>query len=285
MFQLILTYLTKIYDFLESFWASNRNMRFIGSITVFSYLFSLLVIHLNIIGVFPESISKYIHNNYYDSITVAFAILLFFEVVSLVFTLPHSFSGSLLKQFEILSLILLRHAFDEFKFININLEFQNISESMYHMISNAFGAIIIFSGILILRNLQKHTSYTTSERDRNRFIQLKKTISLALIFIFSFLAIDDLTLILKGYDSFRFFKTFYTVLVFSDILLVLISLRYNHSYIIIFRNSGFAFATVLIRIALTSPVYVNAIIGIVAVLFTLILTFIYSKYNLKTEHN
>lgn len=160
---------------------------------------------------------------------------------------------------------------------------ENISNYMYHMLSNAFGALIIFGGILIIKKIQKHRDYTKNKWDKERFIQLKKVVAFVLVVIFSFLALDDLYLFFSGESTFKFFQTFYSVLVFSDIFIVLVSLRYNHSYIVLFRNSGFAFATVLLRVALTAPVYINSVIGIVAVLFTLLLTYIYSNYNLKEE--
>ena len=258
-------------------------MKFIGTVTVFGYLFSLLLIQINIWGFIPEPFSNYIHNNYFDAIGVAFSLLLFFEVVGLVFVLPRSFSGALIKQFEILSLILLRHAFEEFKFIGDLINVENISNYMYHMLSNAFGALIIFGGILIIKRIQKHRDYTKNKWDRERFIQLKKVVAFILIIIFTYLAIVDLYLFFSGESTFKFFKTFYSVLVFSDIFIVLVSLRYNHSYIVLFRNSGFAFATVLLRVALTAPVYINSVIGIVAIVFTLVLTYIYSNFSLKEE--
>jgi len=48
--------------------------------------------------------------------------------------------------------------------------------------------------------------------------------------------------ILTGRPSSDFSSVFYTVLVFSDVLLVLVSLRYSSGYPVLFRNSGFAVA-------------------------------------------
>ena len=269
-----------IYDKLYSFWSSSKTEKNIGSIIVLVYLADIILIFLNKTGIFPEKISQLIHLDYFNAINVAFNLLLFFEVVSLVFILPKSFSGSLLKQFEILSLILLRHAFDYLKIFEGNIVWDNISADFYHMMSNASASLLIFGGILIIKRLQLHRDVTKSEEDRQRFIELKKIVSFILIIIFSYLLLDEFYLFLTSERTFNFFKTFYTVLVFADIFMVLLSLRYSQSYIVLFRNSGFAFATVLIRIALSSPVYIDAVIGISAVIFTIILTYIYSNYKL-----
>jgi len=80
-----------------------------------------------------------------------------------------------------------------------------------------------------------------------------------------------------------FFKTFYTVLIFSDVLIVLISLRYTATYHVVFRNSGFALATVTLRIALAAPVYINVLLGIAASAFILGLTYAYNTFGAVSE--
>ena len=66
------------------------------------------------------------------------------------------------------------------------------------------------------------------------------------------------------------------------ITVVLFSLRYTSKYYNLFRYSSFALATILIRVSLTAPPYINVILGITAGLFVLGLTLIYN-YFLKQE--
>ena len=76
-----------------------------------------------------------------------------------------------------------------------------------------------------------------------------------------------------GYDCFLWvshkedrlvpiFEVFYTMLIFVDILLVLISLQFSSTYHVAFRASGFAVATVFLRIALVAPPYINSALGV-----------------------
>lgn len=249
----------------------------LGTAIVTSFLLSLFIIQLNRWGVFPQSIAQYISLNHFVAIEFAFVVLLFFEVLSLVFVLPHSVAGALSKQFEILSLILLRQAFKEFGAIPDIGDLVSMQEVGLHIISDAFGALIIFVGIYFIRITSKHYRITDDDEEQFRFTQLKKVISLVLLAIFMFLAVQDTWLFLNHEGTFRFFQTFYTVLIFSDILIVLVSLRYSYRYIVLFRNSGFALATVLLRVALTAPVYYNVVIGMLAVLFVLVLNVFYGK--------
>ena len=73
-----------------------------------------------------------------------------------------------------------------------------------------------------------------------------------------------------------YFEIFYTLLIFADVLIVLISMRYSIAYPVVFRYFGFAVATVLIRLALTAPRFIDAGLGIVAALFAVGLTWVYN---------
>jgi len=269
------------YDRLEHYWEGDKNHKVLGTSIVFSFLISLFVIELNRWGFLPQAIAQYISHNYFVAIEFAFVVLLFFEVLSLVFVLPHSVAGSLGKQFEILSLILLRDSFKEFGEIPDISDLVNMHGVGLHILSDAFGALIIFVGIYFIRVTSKHYRITDDEEEQFRFAQLKKLISLLLLAIFIGLMIQDAWLFINHEHTFKFFETFYIVLIFSDILIVLVSLRYSYKYIVLFRNSGFALATVLLRVALTAPVYYNVVIGLVAVLFVLVLNIFYGKIIAK----
>ncbi|HXG82627.1 MAG TPA: hypothetical protein VNI84_01245 [Pyrinomonadaceae bacterium] len=97
---------------------------------------------------------------------------------------------------------------------------------------------------------------------------------------FAAIAVHDAWRWLSGVETYPFFEVFYTVLIFSDILLVLISLRYNSTYNVVFRNSGFAVATVLIRLALTAPPFYNVGLGVAAAILSLGLAYIYNNFDL-----
>ena len=89
---------------------------------------------------------------------------------------------------------------------------------------------------------------------------------------------DALVTFVATAESPPVFPTFYTILIFDDFLLVLISLRYTATYHLLFRNSGFALVTLLIRVALSSPPYVNVALGVIAALFCLGLVWAYNRF-------
>ena len=204
----------------------------------------------------------------------------------MIFVLSHSVSTSLAKQFEIFSLILLRQAFKDFgEFTEPFIWDENIHQ-VIKMLADTFGALIIFSAIVFFKQMQKHISITRDDLDQKGFVRIKKVLSLFMIAAFVTAGVYSIVGNLFFDLNIHFFKEFYTSLIFIDILIILIALRYNHLYIIVFRNSGFALATVILRLALTAPPYYNILLGIFASLFILGLSLMYNKFiKLRLENS
>ncbi len=269
--------IANIYDPIEEYWEGPSNQRVIGTIIVFIFLISLGLIHLNINGLLPQSISPYIAMKHYSAIEVAFVVLLSVEVISLIFSLPKSLARSVQKQFEIISLILLRNAFKEFSNFSEPIDWANSYDTIFHILSDSISAILVFLGIYLIRRVRVHRTITSSGNSQKRFLDTKKVISVLLMFAFSYLAIQDAYLFVTHSETFKFFPAFYNVLIYTDILMILVSLRYSYRYRVLFRNSGFALATVLLRLSLSAPVYYNAVIAVFSVLFVYVITLIYQQ--------
>lgn len=278
----ILTRVDLLFDNLERFWEHKRTERAAANLLIITFLGMLALIELRRQGWLPESFFALVPSNHYYAINVAFSMLLALEVLALVFSLANSVSDSVGKQFEILSLILLRHSFKEFIYFKEPLVWEVESEPVLHILSYAGGALLIFLLLGVYYQIQKHRVFHKSIVTTTEFIASKKLVSLLLLAIFSAMGITDAYIFLTGEPAFDFFALFYTILVFSDVLLVLVSLRYSSSYQVVFRNSGFAVATVVVRLALTAPPYIDVLLGIGAMVFGIGITFAYNRFE-KTE--
>lgn len=276
----VINRLSSFYDFIEKVWKSDKSQRNASLTVVITFLGSILLVQLNIWGLIPEFLHLYLPSNHFWAIEVAFLVLLFFEVLSIIFYLPRSVSGSLVKQLEVVTLIFLRQAFKEFNNFSEPITWESTYSTLGSMSAHAGGAVLLFAGIYLIRRMQMHKRITIDDNEQHRFIQIKKIIALGLLLAFGFLAVQDSVFYLLHYQTYTFFKVFYTILIFTDILIVLVSLRYSSSYIVLFRNSGFALGTVFLRIALTAPVYYNVIVGLFAVVFIIFLTFFYNRFRL-----
>ena len=96
-------HLANFYNKIERYWEGDKNHRILGSFIVITFLLSLLLIFLNRLGLIHSWFAAYIPTKYFSAIVYAFMVLLVFEIFSMIFVLPGSVSGSMLKQFEIFS--------------------------------------------------------------------------------------------------------------------------------------------------------------------------------------
>lgn len=282
---ILLSRIDSLYNSLEHFWEHKRTSRTTANVLIIVFLGTLLLIELRRQGWLPVELGDILPSNHYYAINVAFSMLLGLEILGLVFSLSNSVSDAIGKQFEILSLILVRHSFNELIYFNEPLKWVDASRPVLHILSNAGGGLMIFLLISLYYNLSHHRAITQSTCVTADFIASKKLVALLLLFIFSVIGITDAYLYLSGRPTFDFFAIFYTVLVFCDVLLVLVSLRYSSSYQTVFRNSGFAIATVVVRLALTAPPFINVLLGIGAMVFAISLTIAYNRFETTQSTN
>lgn len=268
----------RLFDALERRWDSPRTKRAIGTFLVAAFATSLLVIELRRLGLLPEGLAGRIPSRHFYAVDVAFTLLLLLEVVSLIFSLSHSFSDSLGKQFEILSLILLRETFHGFKEFGEPIAWENVRAGLVPMVADAAGALAVFVLLGAFSRAQRHRPITGDAAEQRDFVAAKKVIGLLLFLALLVLAAVDGHRLLAGLPTFSIFAGFYTVLIFSDVLIVLVSLRYSTTYAVFFRNSGFTVATVFIRLALAASAPWNAALSVGSALFALGLTHAYNRF-------
>lgn len=266
-----------VYDKLKRIWESQTTNRIVSYSLVLIFIISVIVSYLdrsNLIslGKFDEYFS-----NPFFAIDISFTILLILELLSLIFVLPKSVAKSVGKQLELLSLIFIRAGFKEFSHIE-NFEWNTMTSSVIHMFAYAFGALTIFIILGFNNKLQLHTRLTHSEDDQKEFIQAKKVLALFLLIAFAIVGFNDIKTLVQTGNYLHSFHSFYTVLIFSDIIIVLIALRYTLNYYKIFRYSAFVLATIFIRISLSIEVIYDVIVGVATASFVLLLSLSYNYF-------
>lgn len=275
--------ITYIFDPLHRFYEHEKMHRKISVVLVFLFIFSLLVIELNRQQLLPAGLSGIVPDNHFYAVHTAFSVILFLEVISLIFVLPCSFSKSLGKQFEILSLILIRNAFKELSYFPEPIVYLGNEEKILHILSNGFGALLIFGLLGVYYMVQRPVSEESKSVDLMGFVAAKKGISLFLLVAFLVMGCISGYKSLIGVPHSDFFHGFYTLLILTDILIVLIAQCFHPSAMLVFRNSGYALSTMIIRIALVAPVYFNVLLGVAAIGFAILLTLVTQKLFLKQK--
>jgi len=269
---------THVFDPLHAYWESETNRKVVTVLLVGLFLVALVLIELNRQGFLPASLRSVIGLSHFQAINAAFTLVLLVEVVSLILVLPCSVSKSVGKQFEILALILLRNSFKELVYLPEPIQLGPDMIPVLYILSDSFGALAIFVILGMYYRQQRQRSERIIGESRYRFVAAKKLVALGLLAVFIALAAYSGLDFLFGERTFVFFATFYTVLVFTDILLVLISHRFLPTFHAVLRNSGYAVSTLLLRLSLTAPPYYDAGIGVLAALFALALTWTYNGF-------
>lgn len=272
-----------IYDFFEKKWSGPTGHRFAGGIVVLCFIGSLFLVELKKLHMFQGYLPDFIPDTYLSAIEAALTLVLVIEVMGLVFSIVNSVTSSVGRQLEILSLILLRDVFKEISHVTEPVVWGQLTDAMLPIAATSVSALIIFATLGFFYKLKKRVDIKGDESDKQSFITSKKIISLILLFSFHGILINTMYCHFTGKIASDIFESFYTLLIFSDILIVLISMRYGHDYQVAFRNSGFAVVTVFIRIALIAPPVYSAFIGSGAALFALAVLCIFNNFSRLEE--
>ena len=273
----LINLISEIMDRLETDFESPGARAMTGTFLVAAFLFGLLSVELNIRGLAPDFISVYIPVKHLVIIAQTFNLILCFEVISLVFSFVHSVSISMGKQIEILSLVLLRDVFMEFSNFDEPIDWVQIKPFLLPMASSALGALALFILLGVYYRIHQSRPITVDADEAMTFIKIKKNIAFLLLISFILIISYEAFQYIAAGQPNRAFETFYTILIFSDILIILFSMRYNTNYLVTFRNSGFAASTVFMRLALLSPPVYSALIGVGTALFVLGLSVYYRQ--------
>jgi hypothetical protein len=263
---------SRVFDAFEEWWEGESARRLMASVLVVGFLVALILIELNRLGALPSPLAGTVSTNHFVAIDVAFTLFLIVELVGLIVGLATSVADTAGKQFEVFSLILLRRSFKElveFEDEPIEWTFEAGREAVQYLVVDATAALCIFLTLGLFYKLQEHYPITQTEGEEHSFVAQKKLVANLLLAILIGLGIHAVVQPLAGDEPVPFFNAFYTILIFSDVLIVLISLRYSATYHVVFRNSGFAAATVMIRLSLSGPRYLGALLGVGAALFNL----------------
>jgi hypothetical protein len=275
--------------------------RIIIWIAISSFLLHLCLIFLANENLFHLSSSLAI--NPISAIYTPFSFILVYEVFLLVFYLPRSISSYIGKQYEIITLIVIRRIFKDIGYMKLSTDWFKIENDLQITYDLITAVILFFFIQQFYKNLrkqaQKITAKTLTEKESNRiskFIQLKKTIAAILVPVVIILAFYSLFhWIITGTEgnwhditSFKninniFFENFFILLIIIDVILLLFSFFYSDSFHKIIRNSGFVISTILIKLSFSVEGLINNALILAAVVFGFLILLIHNSY--ETEEN
>jgi hypothetical protein len=271
------------FDNLGFFWHNFKVQKTLSNILIFIFLSTLLVIQVKYMGILPDDWVKAVPPNHLYAIDLAFKLLLIKEIIDMIFYLPKSVTSAQKKQLEVFSLILLRFAFKGIPPLDHNMNWDETIDSISQLLASGFTGLIIFI-VVTFYGRMKNSPTLHDNNQCEYFVAEKKTVAFILLVVFAIIIVYDLTISITQHNLYYSVELFFTVFIFADITIVLISLRYSQLYYAVFRNSGFALVAVLIRISITAPPFYREALALLCTLFAITLTFAYYKVT-KLNHD
>ena len=229
-------------------------------------------------------------SNPISALYTPFSFILVYEAFLLIFYFPRSFTTSIAKEYEIISLVLIRKIFENIPKLDIDSGIYNQQSLL--LLYDLIAIIIIFYLIFLF----KKTISTIPKRKVNsnlvRFISYKKSLSIILLPILLILCFSNLfdwtysvfinNEIIKNIHA-VFFIDFFTVLIIVDVFILLLSFQYTDKYHQIIRNTGFIISTILLRLSFSVSGLSSVLLLIVGVIFGLIILRIYRLSELNSD--
>jgi hypothetical protein len=248
------------------------------------------IIHLSLIFLKAQGVllfsSQYpeLLNDPISAIYTPFSLILVYEIYLLLFYLPRSFTSCVSKQFEIISLIVIRKIFKDIPQMNLSGAWYYDTHNL-ELAVDLLGFLLLFL-LIFLFNLSKQRLPKRPVKDPSllRFISSKKIVSVTLFAVLGIMSISTfgqwtLDVInqqkIAQIDS-LFFNQFFTLLILADVVILLISFRYTEEYSKLIRNTGFIIATILIRLSFSAEGYLSMVLILTGVSFAYLILQIYN---------
>ena len=273
---------------------SEENRRKIESFTIWSatvgFIFHLSLVLLNNYSIINIGNESLLLTNPISAIYTPFSIILYYEIFLLIYYLPRSFTTSILKQFEIISLIIIRRIFYDIPKLNLDSNDWFNNPDNLQITYDLISILILFFLIYLFNFVKSKIENKKGIRNIERFIDSKKIISVILIpvmivlFIIGLYNLYSIGMSSDFASSFYyvnevFYNTFFSILIIADVFILLLSFLYTERYSQIMRNTGFIICTILIRLSFSSSGLTNLLLIISSVLFGLLILKIYSLMN------
>ena len=267
--------------------------RWIVGLSVAGFLAHLVHIFLARSLMNPPPLIAAAGQNYLAAISTPFSFILFYEVLTLISAIPASTTQSIAKQFEIVSLIFIRGFFSDIA----SLDFDHLlkpNQDLTPVFVEVGAGLVMFLLVTVFQHAasgRPAEQATEGTEALARFIERKKLLALGLAILFVSLAAHSVwDYALEVYRQTHqgalsvlapptaFYSSVFTVMIFTDVLILILSLVVSDHYELVFRNAAFVISTILIRFSLTAVHPWGALLGVGGMVFGILTVLIYNYH-------
>ena len=293
MFIAIRRRLAGIFDAIDSPLVRRRLERVVVAAAAVGFLVHLLAITVaRLLPDLPQTVFRGLDESPLHAVYTPFSVILFYEVLLLVFALAASHTGEIAKQYQIISLIVVRRVFKDIGSFSELENWLAEPEAVRGVLIDMGGAVLMFAIVTAFTFLRHVQPKSPIRRDLQGFIELKKGVAVLLMVVLVALAainfaswlglVNGLPLLIAPPPEdvgLFFFPRFFEFMIFTDVFLMIVSLAYYDRYEYVFRNAGFVISTVLLRVSLSTPKPYDLLLGLIAMLYGLMVLSVFAGYS------
>ncbi|MCY7358791.1 MAG: hypothetical protein LH609_15290 [Rudanella sp.] len=283
------------YDKLLSEKTKKKSEQVIVTIAIVSFIIHLLLIAAVDLGFLQPTDRSKLLSNPIVAIYTPFSFILIYEVYLLVYYLPKSTSNYIGKQYEIITLIVIRRIYSELSKLEFTADWFKVTNDLqftYDLVATTALFFLIFIFYRLNEKVIEKPKDSLPSLEVKNYTRTKKIIAMCLVPLFLVLAVysfghwvyENFFSITRMVDSIKdvnkiFFDEFFTVLILTDVLMLLISFLLTDKFNRVIRNSGFVISTILIKLSFGASGLLNSVLVVVAVLFGVTMLAIYNQYE------
>lgn len=289
-----MSFLDRIYPLILSEKVKDKFERLILWGAIISFIVHLSLIFLNQTGLVNIGNGPGLLTNPISAIYTPFSFILIYEIYLLIFYIPRSTTTYITKQYEIITLVIIRRLFKDMSNLEISSDWFTLKYDLQFTYDTVTSIILFYLIYLFFKNerLIRSKMPVIESPNLNRFIFFKRSIAFLLVPILILLGIisffewfiHQIQPTVGSLESFTdinnvFFDEFFTILIIVDVILLLVSFFHTDKFHKVIRNSGFVISTILIRMSFSVEGIMNNFLIIAAVLFGWLILMIHNKFE------
>ena len=276
---------------------SDKNRKLVERATlwlsIIGFIIHLILIYSKKFSLFNIPFEARLLDDPISAIYTPFSIILIYEIYLLIVFLPRSFTTSVSKQFEIISLIIIRRIFGDIPRVELDVNWLEFAANR-QLIYDLSGVLILYFLIYMFNKRREILPKKSLDERLKRFVSSKKAVSVMLLPVLIFTSIYSVTswfieLFLTSLNPAEFtdmnavfYNEFFTILILADVFILLLSFQYTERYSQLIRNTGFVICTILIRLSFAATGLTNILLIITSVIFGLLILRIYQAIEKET---
>ena len=239
--------MNKIVSFLYEKFLSEKTRenteKIILQIAIVSFFIHLAIIYFIKLDIIDFASNSELLKNPISAVYTPFSFILIYEVYLLIYYLPKSFTTYITKQYEIITLIIIRKLFKDLSALELTANWFEIKGDLqftYDLVASLllFYFIYLFQKQGKLKFNQDKSNKTIIEK----FVKKKKLIAIILVPLFFIMALytlinwfAEISITSKNLPTLEsinnlFFDQFFTILILVDVVLLLISFFYHFNH-------------------------------------------------------